>query len=294
MEFRTDLALERTEATPQIRGAKTQRRDLDNAKITVVSVESEEAARELGKPVGKYITVEVPPFTRDAELLDGRLTAVSGELKRLLPESGTVLVAGLGNESITPDALGPQTANMILATRHIGSEIGSQLGLGRLRPVAVTIPGVLGKTGMETAEIICGMVDTVKPCAVITVDALACRSLSRLGCTVQMSDSGITPGGGVGNARSEISQKTVGVPVIAMGVPTVIDAATLCADLAASASSDLRENAYEKFRSAGGDMIVTPRDIDMLTSRAARLVALSINCAMQPDISPEDMLALTG
>lgn len=196
MDFRTDLALERSEASPNIKGAKIQRRDLDNARITIVRVEDEEASRELGKPIGKYVTVEVPPFTRDAELLDGRLTAVSGEISALLPREGTVLIAGLGNESITPDALGPQTAEMLLATRHISGEVSDGLGLGRLRPVAVITPGVLGKTGMETTEIIGAAVRAIKPCAVITVDALACRSLSRLGCTVQMSDSGITPAAG--------------------------------------------------------------------------------------------------
>lgn len=296
MNYRTDLAIECTDVinlNGEEKGIKVTRRDLDNAKVTIVEILTEEAHEETGKPVGKYITVEVPPFTHDGELLDGRLTAVSHEISRILPKSGTVLVAGLGNDNITPDALGPQTASMLLATRHLNEEVTGDLGLGRLRSVAAAVPGVLGRTGMETAEIIKGLVREISPCAVITVDALACRSFERLGCTVQISDCGIVPGGGVGNSRKEISEKTVGVPVISMGVPTVIDAATLCTDLTNKIRGEEEEGLYEKYHNAGGDMIVTPKDIDMLTKRAARLVALSINCALQPTVAAEDMVTLT-
>ena len=197
------------------KGIKVTRRDLDNAKVTIVEILTEEAYQRTGKPVGKYITVEVPPFTHDGELLDGRLTAVSHEISRILPKSGTVLVAGLGNDNITPDALGPQTASMLLATRHLNEEVTGELGLGRLRSVATAVPGVLGRTGMETAEIIKGLVREISPSAVITVDALACRSFERLGCTVQISDCGVVPGGGVGNSRKAVSYTHLTLPTIA-------------------------------------------------------------------------------
>ena len=144
MNYRTDLAIECTDVinlNGEEKGIKVTRRDLDNAKVTIVEILTEEAHEKTGKPVGKYITVEVPPFTHDGELLDGRLTAVSHEISRILPKSGTVLVAGLGNDNITPDALGPQTASMLLATRHLNEEVTGDLGLGRLRSVAAAVPG---------------------------------------------------------------------------------------------------------------------------------------------------------
>lgn len=270
-------------------GIKTVVNELDNATITVVEVTNENGARAIGKPIGKYVTVEIPPFTTDGEVLDGRLTAVSTELKRILP-GGDVLVIGLGNKQITPDAFGPDAASMVIATRHISREMSKSLGLGELRGVSVLSPGVLGQTGLETAEIIKGLVDTVKPSAVITIDALAANELSRLGCTVQLTNTGISPGSGVGNARAQINEENLGVPVISLGVPTVVDSMTLCTNLVGEENEQsIREKISVK---SDSDFIVTPAQVDLLIERAARFVALCVNCALQPHIAPEDLLQM--
>lgn len=297
MNFRTDLALELREnfRGKEIAGIRCETIEKDNAKVTKIDVLDEEGAKALGKPLGKYITVEVPSFTKSAQLLDGRLEAVAQELAGLLPKEGAVLVAGLGNESITPDALGPKCSELTLATRHISGEIAKSMGLGDLRAVSAIVPGVLGRTGIETGEIIAGVVKTVKPSVVITVDALAARRLSRLGCTVQMATSGITPGSGVGNARTEINESTLGVPVVSIGVPTVVDAATLAYDLVSQSHSEISE---EELRNSlepdGSQMMITPREIDLVIERASRLVALAINRALQPHIEAEDLLSLVS
>ena len=294
MQRRTDLALEQQELYGgTVPGVQTETASSQSAQITRMQVLNEEGAKEMGKPVGTYITIEVPPFSDDGSPNDGRREAITHELESLLPKEGLILIAGLGNSDITPDALGPKTAAGIFATRHISGELARSVGLGELRPVAAVAPGVLGKTGIETAEILSGIVQRIQPAAVIVIDALASRRLSRLGCTVQLSNTGISPGSGVGNTRSEISQTTLGVPVIAVGVPTVVDAATLAADL-------LEENGTEKedrrqiFEPRGAQMIVTPREIDLLIDRAAGLVSHSINCALHPQLSPEDLLALVS
>lgn len=289
MNFRTDLALERQEVLgDQLPpGVVYTTEQWGEASVSKISVQNTEGAQAMGKPVGEYITVEVPRFQEASQLLDGRLDAVVAQLQSLLPESGTVLVVGLGNEGITPDALGPKCAEMILATRHIKAEMAKAIGLGELRPVSGLAPGVLGQTGIETGEIIAGVAATVRPSVVITVDALAARRLSRLGNTVQISNTGIVPGSGVGNARMEINERTLGIPVVSIGVPTVVDATTLAMDLLGNEALT-----REQFDDAGEQMMVTPREIDLVIERAARLIAMSINCTLQPHIPPEDLLAL--
>ena len=199
---------------------------------------------------------------------------------------------GLGNDNITPDALGPRTIDKIRATRHISAELAKSVGLEGLRMVSALAPGVLGQTGIETGEIIMGVSKSVKPSAVITVDALASRRLSRLGCTVQIADTGVTPGSGVGNARAQINEQTLGVPVIAVGVPTVVDAATLANDLLGDNEED--KDLFSKLDGQGADMIVTPREIDLMIDRAAKLLALAINSALQPTLTVEDIMAMTS
>ncbi len=283
--FRTDLALECHELLPKekISGIETKFFRKSSAAVTKIRVTNKHGAERIGKPEGTYITVEIPPLSKYCDS-ESELTEIIGsQLRLLLPESGTVLVAGLGNESITPDALGPVSCSMILATRHISGEFAEITGLGTLRPTAVFVPGVLGQTGVETAEIIRSLVESVKPCAVIVIDALAARRLSRLGRTVQMSDTGIIPGSGVGNRRSAVNRETLGVPVISVGVPTVVDAFTLANELS---DTEIAEN--DESRS----MIITPREIDVVISRAARLVALAVNQALQPHISADEMLTL--
>lgn len=292
MQLRTDLALELAETIDQAGGGiSVSEYDKGGAKISRIKLTSDDSTRSIGKPKGTYITITVPPFSDDAELGDELLMAVKDEFTSLLPKEGLILVVGIGNTSVTPDALGPKAAAGILATRHISGELARSAGLENLRPVAVLSPGVLGQTGIETGDIIAGIVKNIEPAAVIAIDALASRKLSRLGCTIQIADSGINPGAGVGNKRREISLSTLGVPVISVGVPTVVDATTLVFDLLGEDGA--RQN-KELIEPRGAGMMVTPREIDILIERAARLVSRAVNCALQPGIPPEDLLVLAG
>lgn len=233
MNFRTDLALEVRENLEgdKIDGVECTEFKSAGAEITRLKITDSRGEAALGKPCGEYITVQSQSFARSSRISDELTDAVARELSRLLPKDGTVLAAGLGNTNITPDALGPKFIRGVFVTRHLKRELCEQLGLGSLRPVAAIAPGVLGQTGVETGELLLGAVNVIKPCAVIVVDALAARKLGRLGSTVQISDSGIIPGSGVGNSRAEISRRTLGVPVISVGVPTVVDAQTLARDV---------------------------------------------------------------
>lgn len=287
MNFRTDLALERCENLDKksLEGIKMDVFTKNGARITRIDVLDKKGEMAVGKPQGKYVTVEVAPFTHQAQFIDDSLEAVADEIRRIIPEKGSVLVAGLGNMNITPDALGPKCASMIFATRHITGELLKSTGLTGLRCVSAVATGVTGETGAEAGEIIKGVVQTVRPDVVITVDALAARNVERLGRTIQMCDTGIIPGSGVGNSRQEISEKTIGVPVISIGVPTVVDAATLIMDCTENENS-VSEKA--------GSMMVTPREVDLMIERAAKLTSLAVNRALQSGISPEDLLILTS
>lgn len=288
MNCRTDIALERQEMLPDTdqKGIKVKRWEKEKAQVTEIEILNECGADTLQKPIGRYITVDLPEFSHESELLDGRLTALTESIKNLLPENAEkILVAGLGNENITPDALGPLCAKGIFSTRHIKGEVMKDLGFSNLKSVSSISTGVLGQTGIETAEYIKGIVNLIKPDAVIIVDALASRRLSRLGKTVQLTDTGITPGSGVGNFRKTIDKTTLGVPVISLGVPTVVDGNTIV--------SDLTGNENKNHKIYANDMMVTPREIDTIISRAVRLLSLSINCALQPEMKPEMFLALS-
>ena len=288
MDFRTDLALERCEflGKKETDGIEIEEFEAKKAKVSRITVTNENGEKLVGKPKGLYVTVEVAPFAKHAQFIDDSLEALVTEIRRFLPEKGSVLVAGLGNMKITPDALGPKCASMIFSTRHITGELLKETGLSGLRTVRSFSTGGTGDSGAQAGEVLQGLIGTLKPDAVITIDALAARSVSRLGNTVQMCSTGIVPGSGVGNARQEISSKTLGVPVIAIGVPTVVDAATLITDY--SGKSDV------SFLDGTKNMMVTPREVDLMIERAAKLTALAINCALQPNISPEDMLILTA
>ncbi len=286
MNFRTDLAIERCEflGEKNIEGIEIERFEAKGATVSRIDVLNEKGARIVEKPVGRYVTVEVTPFAKHAQFIDDSFEVLCEEMKRMIPEKGSVLVAGLGNIRITPDALGPKCASMIFATRHITGELLKSTGLDGLRSVSAFSTGVMGETGAEAGELIEGAVKMLKPDIVITVDALAARSVSRLGNTVQMCNTGIVPGSGVGNSRKEISERTLGIPVIAIGVPTVVDAATLVSDY--SGVNEVDDDAKT--------MMVTPREVDLMIERAAKLTSLAVNCALQKDIKPEDMLILTA
>ena len=287
MNCRTDIALERQEMLEERaqKGIKVKRWEKEKAKVIEIEVLNELGAESINKPIGRYITVEVPEFSHESELLDGRLTALTEAIKNLIPiNAEKILVVGLGNENITPDALGPLCARQIFSTRHIKGEFIKDLGIKNMKSVASVSTGVLGQTGIESAEYIKGIVNLINPDAVIVIDALASRRLARLGKTVQLTDTGITPGSGVGNYRKTIDKSTLGIPVISMGVPTVVDGNTIVNDLIGNKNNiDI----------SAENMMVTPREIDTIITRAARLLSLSINCALQPDMKPDMFLALS-
>lgn len=293
MERRTDLAVEERELLGEdIRGVEYSDEESGGLKIERLRIMTERAGQLLRKPVGTYITAQLPPLTDNIRDTDSRVKALADEIRRLLPVNGLVLVAGLGNVDITPDALGPKTASRVLATRHITGEIARSTGLDRLRAVAVLNTGVTGQTGIETGELLQGVIRNIRPSAMIVIDALASRRLERLGCTVQISDAGISPGAGVGNRRTRIDSTTMGIPVIAVGVPTVVDALTLAFDLLDIEDERQSIELSESISPQGRTMVVTPKEIDLLIKRASGLISLSINMALQTDIDTEDLLDL--
>ena len=215
---RTDLALEL--AQPYLksgklpRGLRVHTRQHGAVEITCVQIDSLEAAQQLHKPCGKYITIQTPPLWNS--LLDPQeeIDAAADSIRQMLPSHGGILVVGLGNSGVTPDALGPQVVGRTLATRHLGDELARQIGLDSLRKTAAIAPGVMGQTGIETGEIVLALVNFIRPAAVISIDALAAQDYSRLGSTIQIANTGISPGSGVQNSRKELSERTLGVPVI--------------------------------------------------------------------------------
>lgn len=283
--FRTDLAMERLEieGSPHLSGIEQREYKKEGIHVSRLKINSKEASVRLQKPLGTYITVDVTPFQSVSVNFEGELDVVAKEVATLLPQEGTILVAGLGNSDITPDAIGPQTAAGVLATRHFSAGETAKV-LPGLRPVAVISPGVLGKTGIETAEIIRSVCDFIQPSAVIAIDALASSHIDRLGCTVQISDTGISPGSGVQNKRKELSRETLGVPVVALGIPTVVDMSTI--------AEDLTENVLKTSLEHSGYM-VTPREIDVIIKQAAQTLSLAINKALQPMLTIEEIMGLT-
>ncbi len=293
MELRTDLAMENKELLEEdVKGIDYSKEEREELTVERLVVRSDRAGQLLKKPKGTYITIELPALTDHMENTDRRLTVIAEEISKLLPAFGPVLVAGLGNIEITSDALGPKVSSKILATRHISGEIARSTGLEHLRAVAVLSTGVTGQTGIETGEHLLGVIKRIKPSAMIVIDALASRRLSRLGRTLQISDTGISPGAGVGNHRTRIDQSTMGIPVIAVGVPTVVDAITLACDLLHIYDDQSLEKVLSDISPEGRAMVVTPKEIDLLIDRAARLISLSINFALQKEIEQADLLSL--
>ena len=289
MAFRTDLAVEAIEnhktaaALPHVRQSD---RTLEGFAVHEVRILSEDAAREIGKPQGRYLTLELDALIRrEEDAFPRACKALSTLLRELLPHpnDGPVFIAGLGNRMITPDAIGPQTADHVIATRHLVAQ--SPAIFADWRPVSALAPGVLGQTGVETGEVICGVLDRVRPAAVIAVDALAAGRLSRLLRTVQLADTGITPGAGVGNARAALNEETLGVPVIAVGVPTVVDGATLAHEI----SSQLGQPACEALDDLSQPVMITTRDIDREVADISRMIGYAVNMALHPHLSVADI-----
>lgn len=292
---RTDLAVEAkelwresAEEQTELKGVKSREKDSNGFKITTVEILDEKGAEELQKPIGSYITMEIDKllkrednaFILGAETLGKEITAL---LK--LKDKDSVLVVGLGNEAITPDAIGPQTAKNTMVTRHLVEKMPEEFGT--MRRVAVLNSGVLGTTGIESAEFIKAVVEKLKPDHVIVVDALASRKLARVCRTIQLADTGIVPGSGVGNSRAAINKETLGVSVTAIGVPTVVDAATLAADLAEQAGA--KDINPEDMSNYGRGMIVTPKEIDANVADISKLVGYGINLALHSGLNTEDI-----
>ncbi len=293
MGFRTDLAMEAVELVKgHDIGIKQEKEIIEDLEVTKITIETDEAAKKLGKLKGKYITISFPPLTDNYENIEDKIKVISKQIRYLLPREGLAFVVGLGNETITPDALGPKTIKSVLATRHITGEIARSTGLEGLRPVAKIAPGVLGQTGMEVSEVIEGIMKKIDPSVIIIIDALASKESKRLGTTIQISNTGISPGSGIGNARPGINEETMGIPVISLGVPTVVDAQTMAYDILKTINNSNQPVIKEKTAPRGEPMMVTPREIDLLISRASQIIAMSINGALQPGFSLEDIMAL--
>ena len=289
----------------EARGAQPERTTTlpDGIERTVVTIRDEQTARALGRPQGVYVTLSCPQ-RMTIEL--GMRRALGRELGRtiagMLPEGcETVLVVGLGNRAVTPDALGPRAVERVLVTRHMDGCLPQDVQ-EKLRSVCAAAPGVLGVTGIETAEVLRGMVAHVRPDAVIAVDALAARSSQRICSTIQVADTGITPGSGVGNHRRALTRETLGVPVIAVGVPMVVYASTIARDaLGDLAAMDGASEADEEQLMACvervvtqrlGDLIVTPREVDALVERMAGIVAEGVNLALHPELTEGEIAQL--
>lgn len=295
LKRRTDLAVEATQLwreqageTTKLRGVEARDSVREGYKVTTVRILDQAGADALGKPVGTYVTLELDGLSRREEDAFGRACrALAAELSALLDlEAGRpVLVAGLGNRAITPDNVGPKAADHTMVTRHLVERVPEHFG--SFRPVSALAAGVLGTTGMESGELISAVVEKTRPACVLAVDALASRSLSRVGRTIQLADTGIVPGSGVGNHRAALDRETLGVPVVAIGAPTVVDAATLAADVLEEAGRSGLDPAA--LRGAGAGVIVTPKDIDALVADLSKVIGYGINLALQPGLSVADV-----
>jgi len=292
LDIRTDLAMEAKELwqetageTTKLPGVRAREYRVRGIDVTVVEILNAEGVRALGKPQGTYVTLSMEKNMLRTPAGFSRAAGQLGKtLARMLPSDGAVLVAGLGNAAVTPDAVGPRTLEHLVVTRHLGSSFPN------LRSVSAIAPGVLGTTGLESVEVVRGIVERAQPVCVIVVDALASRSLDRLCTTVQIADTGITPGSGVGNRRAAFDERTLGVPVLAVGVPTVVEARTLLRDT-------LEENGVKcnaDTVSCDRALVVTPKDIDARVGQVSRLLGYGISLALHRGLSVADISCFVG
>lgn len=318
---RTDLAIESDALTKR----ETKNDEIDGVSITIeknlakdvtvtwVKIKDEKGSKTMGKPIGNYITIESEIMKQNSvKLHENIIKIMADKLSKLkkLNQDTSILVVGLGNWNITPDALGPKVISKILVTRHLLENLPEEIDKS-VRMVSAISTGVMGLTGMETGEIVKGVVDNIKPDVVIAIDALAARKTSRINTTIQMSDTGISPGSGVGNTRMALNEKTLGVPVIAIGVPTVVDAATMVNDtmdkILDEMSSQTKKGAefYNMLQSISeeekyslildilepysGNMFVTPKEVDSVVDGLADIIGNAINIALHPGIDIHDI-----
>lgn len=311
INFNTDMADERRDIyrkanniEDNIEGIETENQEInDKIKISRVKITNEKGAEAIGKPIGNYITIDIKKLKiADNEEIQKASETVTSELQTLInkhiDKKGDILIVGLGNTYVTPDSLGPKVVKDMDITRHLLKYAPEYID-PETRPVTAIAPGVLGTTGIETMEIIKGIVDNIKPKLIIVIDSLSSKSIERISSTVQIADTGIVPGAGVGNARNEVSEKTLGIPVIAIGVPMVVEAATIAADSIDLFIEKLQQEAksndylnelknvdkYEMIREAlipkEYNLIVTPKEIDDLIENMKDVIARGINFALQ-------------
>lgn len=306
---RTDLALEARELykeqalqkEDEVPGIEVDNQTINDIVVTRVKITTDEAAKSLNKPCGTYVTIESQNI-RNGYNYEEICKVLSTEIRNIAKIEGKkenflALVVGLGNRNITPDSIGPKTVGSVLVTRHLFSEIPEHLD-DRLIPVCALSPGVLGITGIETVEIINSVVERVHPSLVIAIDALAARKIDRVSATIQIADTGISPGSGVGNRRQAINSETLGVPVIAIGVPTVSDAATIAQDTIQSVLESLSEEMNEGLKNKlvrgllspySSSLMVTPKDIDQIAERVSKVLSGGINLALHNGLTLEEV-----
>ncbi len=320
---RTDLAVEAHELargesanTPEVSGVDQEQWKAEGVEVTRIHVRNQDGAMAMGKPVGHYVTLSAPAMRRhDPEVHTRVAQLLAEELQSLMKLSADarILVVGLGNSHVTPDALGPLVVDRVFVTRHLFEWMPQAVGDG-YRVVSAVAPGVLGITGIETGEIIQGIVEHVQPDVVVAVDALASRSLSRVNATVQISDTGIQPGSGVGNKRRALDEPTLGCKVYAIGVPTVVDAATIANDAMELVLRQLRDavpgngaNAVfdplsgqdkwhlirELLEPMENNLMVTPKEVDQFIDDTADVLARGLNMALHPSVSENEAAALS-
>ena len=318
---RTDLAIEAREmaqqshppASDELDGVEVTTQETTDFHLTHVRILSEQGSQLMGKPIGNYITIESEKLKEnDADCHETIIQLLAEQLRSLvkLGEDDCILVTGLGNWNITPDALGPKVVSKILVTRHLQGTLPQAIE-ETVRPVAAVSPGVMGITGIETGEIIKGIIDKLQPSLLIAIDALAARRSNRINAAIQMSDTGVAPGAGVGNQRMMLDKETLGIPVIAIGVPTVVDAATLVNDTMDKILGEMisqtphgssfyetlrtleREEKYQMIADIlgpyTGNLFVTPKEVDAVVDRLANIIANGINIALHPGITMEDI-----
>lgn len=312
-ELLQEQALKENNEQQDITGVRLENAGDDEIKITRVVVDTPAGEKAIGKPMGNYVTLEIPALRdNDQEVYENSCKALAIELTKILKlgDNTMTLVVGLGNWNVTPDALGPKVVSSMMVTRHLLEYLPEQVDEG-VRPVCAVTPGVLGITGIETGEIIRGIVERIKPDYVIAIDALASRKMERINTTIQIADTGISPGSGVGNKRMELSRATLGIPVIAIGVPTVVDAATMANDTIDLVLDSMIEQApkgtefYNMMKSIDrdekhamiqqvlepyvGNLIVTPKEIDEVVKKIAKVIANGLNIALHQGITLDDV-----
>ena len=315
---RTDLAIEvaqmfKEEMNQNLNGVTIEKKLDEGSEITIVKVVNEEGAKSIGKPIGNYITIEIPEYTvYDGELMNDVSESLGRTLKKLLNvnKEDKILVVGLGNSKVTPDALGPLVVEKIMVTRHLSSVMPDAID-DEVISVGAIAPGVLGVTGIETFEIVDSLVKKIKPTLVICIDALGSRKTQRVNKTIQICDTGISPGAGVGNHRMKLNKETLGVKVVGIGVPTVVNAATIASDTIDLVLDSLISNSkegsdfYKMLKNIDknernilindvldpfvSELVVTPKEIDLMIEALSKIIANGINIAVQPSMTMDEI-----